>query len=267
MTLALEWGDSQGEGGVTFVYFDAVQKYTKEYKGKVTEHPIDRKSNVSDHYIRQNPKIHIQGYISGVDLHNKSNLDSAVGARGSHSPDNATPAPRPVSVGSRVDNALPTSLSQYFSTPSPLPDLDRTGQGMELIERVKDAMEKVVGGSSSDIKIPLVTVYEYTGRMITKVERGLCITSLVFEEDPDSGDALYCDMTLEKITFSEESQSAFDEDVVAALQTKAAKKESKGKQDSTEQEPSPEDKWLLKYMSDVVRDTIRGVVDHHTGGR
>lgn len=263
MSIALEWGDSFGEEGVSFIYFDAVQKYTKEYKGKVTEHPVDRQSNITDHYIRQNPKIHIQGYISGADLYDKTALRPA--EEGGYLPDNATPAPRLVSVEERVDNSLPSALSQLFSTPGPVVDLDRTREGEADVRKVQDALKKAVG-SASDAGIPLVTLYEYNGNTVTEVERELCITSLVFEEDPDSGDALYCDITLEQVEFAQESQSAFDEDVVKALQSKAAKKESKGKEDSTEQdvEKEKEDK-LLRHVGYRVLEEIENMLNHWTG--
>ena len=58
------------------------------------------------------------------------------------------------------------------------------------------------------------------------------ITNLVFREDANSGNALYCDMTFEQVTFAYLKKTTIPKDVAAAIKGKSGSKENKGKQDS-----------------------------------
>ena len=61
------------------------------------------------------------------------------------------------------------------------------------------------------------------------------ITNLVFREDANSGNALYCDMTFEQVTFAYLKKTTIPKDVAASVKGKSGSKENKGKQDSTKQ--------------------------------
>lgn len=239
MSLAIEWGGGVDTTRTLFVYFDAVTSYSKEYKGKITEHPIDGGSSIADHFIRYNPKITFTGIVSGADIYNNSGLSNKEGVR----PKNTKAAPNAVAVNSATGDVLPTSLSQLFSPRTPSSRLDDPTDS-DVVGEVKQAIEEMVAGenlgeaaSTSKQKIRLANLYEYyEGNQPKSKITNLVATSVLFKEDADSGDALVCEITLERLTFTSSQTVQLSKDVSEALLTKAAEAKNKGKQDSTETE-------------------------------
>jgi hypothetical protein len=58
------------------------------------------------------------------------------------------------------------------------------------------------------------------------------ITSINYNESPDSGDALYVDLQIEQVTFAYLKKTEIPQDVQVSLQKKAASKSTKSKADS-----------------------------------
>lgn len=242
MSLAIEWGDSsQQDGGL--IYLDAVTAYTQSNTGKVTSHPVDGGSYISDHFVRDNKKVSISAVITGIDISTGTYLIQDLDG---NAPFNSNEPPTPVSVNSTdqsvLQKFLPDSIGQFLQDTTPEVVID--SRRADLLEQIREAMISLMSGTKYndktgqfDPEIQLVRLFEYDGTLLRKITNNLVMTSLVFKEDTNSGYALYCDMTFEQVTFAFLKRTAIPKDVVDSLKKKSAAKSNKGKQDSTPQDP------------------------------
>lgn len=241
MSLAIEWGDSSVQDG-GFIYLNAVTAYTQNYSGQVTRHPVDGGSNITDHYIRDNPKFTIGAVITGVDISTGTYLIQDLDG---NSPYNSNAAPNAVSVNSTDQSVLkkfiPDSIGQFLSdsTPEVVVDSRRT----DLIEQIRQALIDLTSGvifndrtGQFDPSIQLVRLFEYDNTLLRKVINNLVMTKITFKEDANTGYGLYCDITFEQVTFAFLKKTVIPKDVQDSLKKKTASKASKGKQDSTPQD-------------------------------
>jgi len=259
MSLAIEWGDPDSDQAL-FIYFDAVTSYKTEYRGKVTEHPIDGGSTITDHFVKINPRINISGVITGADIsQGRENITN----ESDESPINAKAAPQAVDVNtstSQLNSLLPENIGQLFSpqdpeiTFDPFPDVD-------LVEEIKQGMVNLISGEKfNEISntvtnnMQLLKLYEYDGTVIRAILENLVAVNITFQEDANSGDALYCDITLEQIRFARKRSESLSEDVAESLEAKAATVENKGKQDSTEAtiENAEQGTPMLRFFNSIL---------------
>ena len=238
MSLALKWGGQDGDQA-TFVYFDAVTSYKTQYKGKVTEHPIDSGATIADHFVKVNPRIIIQGVITGADISvGNENIEDEEG----NTPINTKPAPDAVTVdaSSSINNSLlPESIGQLFSPQEPTITFSGA-QNTDLTEQVKTQMVDLISGEKyNEISktytnsMQVLQLYEYEGSLIRSIKNDMVMVGLDFLEDADSGDALYLEVVLEQVDFSVGRSDTLPPDVVDALINKASPLSNNGKQDST----------------------------------
>jgi len=241
MSLALRSGDVGDENGF-FIYFDAVTAYTQNYSGSVTKHPIDTGASVVDHFIKDNPTITISAVVTGVDVSTGSvNISGSDGERAN----NAREAPSTVSVAGTDDSFLssiiPNSIRQFL--PQNQPEVILDDFRGSVVEQVKAALRELVIGTETDpatgdevSKINLVHLYEYNGTFLNRVVYDLVVTNVSFSENADSGDALYCELTLEQVKFVGLRREAIPQEFTESMSAQSAPKESQGKQDSTERD-------------------------------
>lgn len=238
MSLAIKWGvdDTQNSG---FVFFDAVTAYTRNSKGQVTKHPISKGSNITDHFIKDNQTITLSAVISGSDISTNTFLVQDLDGNATF---NSFSPVSIVSVNSTDQSVLqkfiPDSIGQFLS--SSAPDITMDTVRDDLLEQVRTMLEELNSGvvynektSQFDPNIQIVQLYEYDGTLLRKVINNLVVTNLVFKEDPNSGYALYFDMALEQVTFAFLKKADIPKDITNSLKKKAAKKDTKGKVDST----------------------------------
>lgn len=245
MTLAINWSDESGGG---FIFFDAVTLYSQDHSGKTTAHPIDAGGSITDHFIRANSKYKIGAVISGLDISTGSYL---VQNNNGDLAYNTNFPPNAVSVNSTDSSVLrkflPDSLGQFLSdsTPDVVIDAART----DLTEQIRDALISLTSGVILDQQtgqynpnIQLIDLYEYDGYKLTRVINRLVMTNVTFRETPDTGYALYCDFSFEQVTFATLKRTQIPQDVQSSLKKKASPKSTKGRQDSTIQDASSNDK-------------------------
>lgn len=251
MSLSIKWGDEAPESS-GFLYFDAVSIYTQNYRGKLTQHPIDSGGSVSDHFVRSNPIITISAVITGADISTGTFIISD--PEGRETPYNAQIAPKSTSVTS-TDNSLlsrfiPNSISQFL--PDTVPEVTMDEQRGNIIEDIRDMLVRLVYSGKRyndttqqfDSVIQTVKLYEYQGSVIVRQlpiyeAEKLVITSVTFKEDANSGFALYCDIQFEQVEFVSLQKTVIPKDVATSLNKKAPTNSNKGKVDSTE-DPVPE---------------------------
>lgn len=241
MSLALRWGDEAG-APAGFIYLDAVTLYTQSYKGRVTNHPVDGGSNISDHFFRDNPVFKITAVITGVDISNEPSV--VVDSRG-HAPFNSQLQPTAVSVNSTDQSVLskfiPDSIGQFLpsSTPEVIVDDPRDDVMVWVQPFLTDLMSGKVFNPSTgeyDPKIQLVSLYEYDRITLRTVVNNLVMTNISFREDANTGYGLYCDINFEQVTFVPLKKTTIPKDVQDSLKKKSSSKASKGKQDSQPQD-------------------------------
>lgn len=237
MSFGLRWGEDTEDGG-GFIWFDAVMANVESYRGQVTRHPIASGSSVSDHFIKENPVITLSTVITGFDISQNSYLiQDLVG----NNPYNVNEAPTAVAVNSTDQSVLskfiPDSIGQFLSSSTPEVVVD--GQRTNTLDNVQQYLTELMSGVVYSEKkqkfvpnIQTVRLFEYNKTLLKKIINNLVITNMVFKEDANSGEGLYCDLTLEQVTFVSLKKATVPKDIVNSLKKKSATKASKGKQPS-----------------------------------
>lgn len=242
MSVAIQWGYPVPSPGLTqgFIYFDAVTSIDESYSGEVSRNPIDGGGNIADHFTRDNPKVTFSGVISAVDISAKYKL---IRDTEGNRPSNLRAAPEPVKVnddGLSGLNFLPSFIGQFFKPTSP--EVVIGIQSSEIIQTVKQTLTNLF----KDGQVQLVTLYQYEGNNLRYTPlKNLIMTSLRFRETPETGNALFCDVSLEQVTFSNAKKTQLPEEYSQALVSQDLKNKSNttddlGKQDSTEKDVTPD---------------------------
>lgn len=231
MSLALKIGDdsSQVKG---FVYFDAVTAFNKDITGKVTSHPIETGTNISDHFINDNPKFTIKGIISDVDITGTSSLIEVEDG----SPINSRERPVTPVIKEQEDTYrfLPSAAKQFFertevevegpdSTPSAIPSVDA------IFRQLMDGVYYNQADRRWRNSSTTVVLYEMDGANFVNAHTDLIITSYSVEETADTGDALTVSMTLEKVRFASLQSTDIPSKVSRANRGKVSGTTLKGK--------------------------------------
>lgn len=239
MTLALKWGtdNTTDLAGSTsgFIYFDAVAVYTTSYTGQVTKHPVDSGGNISDHFIVDNPKFTISAVISSEDISTSLGTGLIADEQG-NVPYNVSLAPSEVSVTSTDQSVLqkfiPNSIGQFLSDSKPTVVTDDARQSQ--VEAIKDLLLRLVYNRANDDsfvdnKIHLLKIYEFDKLVAKRVNTDVVMTSIVFREDANTGEGLFCDMNFEKVSFSFLQKTTIPKNIISTLSKKGAGKATKSK--------------------------------------
>lgn len=270
MSLAIRWGENNdADGG--FLLFDAVTVYTQNYTGKTTSHPIDAGASITDHYIKDNPTFTISAVITGVDVSTGSFVIQDIEG---NFPFNVQFPPTPVSVTSTDDSVLtkliPDSIGQFL--PETTPEVVMDAARASLLDQIRDALIDLVSGSrlnnetgQFESNIQVVKLFEYKETLLNRVLNNLVITSVRFNEDANTGSALYCDIAFEQVTFAVLKKTDLPRDVQQSVKKKASPKKSIGKCDSTVKstdnsdntDPQGKKEAINKSQNDV--DPLRNV--------
>lgn len=250
MTFAISWEADEIQAG-GFLYFDAITSWNRSFTGTVTKHPVDGGSSVTDSYINNNPVFTMSAVISGTDLSiSTSSLQNDVG----DVPYNARPAPTEVTVGSEDQSLLmryvPNVIGQFL--PDTIPDVIIDDFRGDTAEEIQDILVNLQSGEGYnqitgqfETVIRPVVLYE-TDAALSLVRKlpadnnsYLVITSINFREDTESGYALYCDITFERVRFANLKKVQLPPDLVQTpVKKKATSKKSLGKCDSTQKDTS-----------------------------
>lgn len=258
MSLAIKWGFDTGyEPTQGFIYFDAVTSLRESLTGTLSKFPIDGGGIISDHFTADNPTWSFSGIISGVDIsyHARVVLDDI----GNESL-NSTEPPEAVKVNSKNSALLkfvPDVVGQFFKPSKP--EIVMAAQSADTILTIKQTLR-------DGFKNPTpVTLFEYDlGNLRKNPITNLIMTNIEFNEDADSGDALYCDITLEQATFTKTNQTQIPEGISKALVSEniadaAAATSNKGTQDSTAK--PVRDQSLMLQGTILGKEMVQGVFE------
>lgn len=262
MTIAIKFGDSQDVQSVSgVIYFDAVTKWEKTYGGKTTQHPIESGASITDHYISDNKKYKLSGVISSVDF---SPLPSMIVLDGENV-SNINPQPTPVQVmgDNPFSNLIPDILSQILGTATPSISMDnyeRVNHGAA----VEGVMEQILHGlyynqdeHRLENKMTLTTLFEMENgsTMPSKTIENLVITKFGVSEDPETGDALQCEMELEQVSFVMLQDAEAPTPTEGTKASRATAKE-KDLGSNTKVPETPNDKVTIEGLSGDVKGNV-----------
>ena len=243
MSFAIRTGVADDPYNFIFIYFDAITSYTEDHRGTVTKHPVDSGGNITDHFINENPTYRFSAVLTGTDISSSAiRLKDAAG----NTPINAMDQPTSISIkssGSKLLQFLPGSVSQFLPTSMPevVLDMDSIKTDRVYEEATKYFLTELIQGayyntttSDREKRIKLVSLYQFDiyGNVLDIVQN-LVMTGLTVNETPESGDALFVDITLEQVEFAKLKRESLPEDVKKELKPKVSTKKAKGKQDST----------------------------------
>lgn len=195
MALALMFSDD------SVLYLDAVQNYTKSRSSNISNHPIDKSANVTDHVSKNNPTFSLKGTVSAADF-NTSYVrasdfsDYNVTGENDRLIDDAE-----ITSKSSLLDYLPGSVQQFLTQENPVEVSVNEFRGYShqvARERLERAWE--------DCEIITLLDFDFdfsTGRSIAirKIEDCL-IDNLTDSEDSQTGDALEFTLTLTKVRFA-----------------------------------------------------------------
>jgi len=168
------------------IVFDSIEGFSEGRNGQVTSHPVEDGTRISDHIIVDNKRIKLQGVVSDYNFFNP--VKDYLNFRAPEYTYNRTEALN------RADKAG-NFTKEGVDVPSAYARPDAAVMGS--MQAVKDKLEEV------HTKKLLLTVLRYAtdgkGSVIDPLTNCV-LTDLSFNERPDGGYALYCDLSLEQIT-------------------------------------------------------------------
>jgi hypothetical protein len=192
-----------------WVYLDNTTNYTDRQSKRLTSNPIENRSVVADHGIKDNRKFSIAGSISPWDFHlaggsARANSDglAAVTTVGS------------IVVDKTTSDYLPSVISQYsdFTADVKVADITLNQPSVShaaYLNSVKVRLQALYDGDG------LVDVYfsDYSGEG-EKLISSVVITSMVFSEDLNTGDSRRIDLSFEQPTIAYVSTEAIPADLI-----------------------------------------------------
>lgn len=202
-----------------WVYLDNTTNYTDRQSKRLTSNPIENRSVVADHGIKDNRKFSISGSISPWDFHLAGGV-SRVNSDGL----SAVTSVGTIKVDKTISDYLPSVISQYsdFSADVKVADITLNEPSVNqdaYLNSVQVRLQKLYETDG------LIDVYfaDYSGEGERLISASV-ITSIVFSEDTNTGDSKRVDLSFEKPTIAYVSTA----DVPAELTQELAELESKG---------------------------------------
>lgn len=238
------------------IWLDAVLSFQESYSSSVTKHQIESGSNISDHIIEENPKFSLNGVISGVEFNGGPTfLDSPQDTLDSlkvTSQINAELGSGFVSIGSSYSNPiiklLPDSLRQFIGNDSPPEVIMGESLSFETLQELKTILINLNRGFQKYndktkkyyIEKELLTVVEFNNQYSIENSITNCVcTGISFSQDPETGDAIYPQMTFEKVRYVSLVSTTLPQEVADAIKNSSAEKSQKGKQQAKSEGSAP----------------------------
>lgn len=173
------------------IVFDSIASFSDTYKGNVSSHPIEDGAKISDHVITENPVININGVVSDYNFYNP--LKDVVSQ---NVPAYKAPTSRSSSL-TYINNGKVSTDKQSLPVDYSGSDTDGSFSVKASASAVKDKLVSIFTN-----KQPVsILAYDFAGQDSVITRYSDCIiTSLAFNRNPESGYAIYPNITLEKIT-------------------------------------------------------------------
>ena len=273
IALKLESGD--------VVWMDAVLSFSESYSSSVTKHQIESGSSISDHIIQDNAKFSISGVVSFVDFNKTFDFTripiDAIPDSSNYT--NLEFQPTIVKIKTPQTNPLtkllPDSIKQFIGNDSPPDVLMGTLAFEKSSVSVYKTLKNIANGFTeltSDGRIvtrkQVVSIIElntdFTVSKDNVFDNCVC-TSLSFAQDPESGDAIYPQMSFEQVRFVELMKTTFPTNRTSSdVKNKGSEKAQKGNQPAKEYDippgiaaPAKTETSSLKSDSSILKDLTK----------
>jgi len=202
-----------------WVYLDNTTNYTDRQSKRLTSNPIENRSVVADHAIKDNRKFSVSGSISPWDFHLVGGVDRADSDGLS-----AVTSVGTIKVDKTIGDYLPSVVSQYsdFASDVKVADISLNIPSVTQAVYLNAVQVKLQNLYNSD---GLIDVYfaDYSGEGEQLVSSAV-ITSIVFSEDLNTGESKRVDLSFEIPTIAYVSTA----DVPSELIQELAELESEG---------------------------------------
>lgn len=199
------------------LWFDAITQYDVTYSASVTKHPVATGGYISDHTTTDNVILQISGILSDADfnVNRPANLGSlpafqfdtgahvSTDENGLYKPtakqytnNSAVVYPVTISQTSSINRILPEVIAQF--TKDTIPDVYVTPQ--DKTKTAKAVQRELVYMWKNREEFQVLDLLE--DFVIDSF--GPCVfTNLNFKEDETTGDALFPNMTIEQVVFTD----------------------------------------------------------------
>lgn len=212
------------------IWFDAILGWAQQYSATVTKHPIEGGGQVADHTTIDNPKLTIQGVVSDADfnltrpiisIHDADSYGITQKQFVNNSP--VRSSPEITYAASKYAKYLPEEAQRFLPQNSPtvyVPDSPRAMRSA-YIENMLTAM----WGDKEEFEL-----VEFEEDTIKRVFVQCVLTNVAFAEDPDSGQALYANLSMEQVKYANSVNVKVPQRVKDDMKSKTAEQKNKGKQ-------------------------------------
>ena len=225
MTVAIK--RSKGD----IIWFDAVLQFGRQYSASVTKHPLEDGSYITDHTTTENPVISLSGVITDADFNLQRPVISQEDVEENKLQQkqfvNNLPLDKSTvfitESGGKYGEYLPESVNQFLEDSSPFVQMVGFPRPVST-----NAIEEYLNNIWKSKEA--VSLCEFDGNKIKKVHKNCIITSLGFNETPESGDALWPVMTFEQVSYAISKDTSIPKNVSAAVKNKASGTNGKGNQ-------------------------------------
>lgn len=234
MTVAIKRSNNE------IIFIDAVLQFSRQYSGSVSKNPIENGSQVVDHVTIENPVFTINGVVSDADFNIDRPLINAADASKyelvnrtyvNDDPVLFTPVIGGNSLNS-LTRFLPQSVTQFMGDTPPSITYFEQEDRDDISTRLSSLVESKLLEISEKKEEVSILVFEKKGAVdvITRMLDQCVLTNLAFDESPESGMALYPNMTFERITKVVLKTTTLPANVSSAVKAGASPKKVEGKQ-------------------------------------
>jgi len=247
MSLGIKLPPSTDKSDSGFwLYFDSVTLYSRNQRGQVTKNPTARGRSSTDNYTAENPTFGFTGVVSFADI---SSVYALIRDDEDNLANNAIDQPDAATIQSSSNsllNFLPESIGQFLKPSSNTITVSPIRTNYKTY--VETCLTKLMSGSfyntttgKTETRIRPIKLFEFEGSALTKTYDDLCLVTLDIKETVDSGDALFCDLQFEQVSFVTLQTTALTPDVVKALKSRASPKSKKGNIPKVDEEKDQSD--------------------------
>lgn len=210
------------------IWFDAVLQFSRQYSASVTQHPIESGGVITDHTILDNPIIQLSGVISDADFNlarpiiTQSDADNFKITNKQFV--NNAPVNTKVTITEQntLGRFLPESVGQFLPVPTISVEVPASSKPKSA-EMLQDDIRSMW---QSREEFELIS---FRGSTIEDTFDNCIITSLDFTETPDGGDALYPNLTIERVTYVKSANVKIPQDVQDSVKEQASPNQGKGR--------------------------------------
>lgn len=196
------------------IWFDAITQFSERYSGALSTHPLESGGLITDHVTSNNLAIQLSGIISDADFNLSrptiTEDDSRDWKVNNKQFVNNAPVTSLVSITQEpsVSRFLPESVSQFIPTTEPIvtvPDSSRP----KFAAKIKDELTNMAGGilglvdkAGRPKAQEVFSLVDFQEGKIWRVIENCIMTSLDFTETPESGEAIWPVMSIERAVFA-----------------------------------------------------------------